>query len=450
MAKGAILKWLHRGWDTFLDPEKRQRVDEIAAYLRSRIAKEKNAFSLRAHADKLQCDPDDLRLARLAVYRKYAERAPDDAILVDSERNSLAWAAKALDLSDTERGQIDSDVGRTAFGHALAAAVEDGRIDDQEARQIQSLADYMGQAVSEVMASYFSDEGEGFLRGMFLAAVEDGLLLRDEWNHYLTSAKRLGFSRVEAVGLIRPHAQRFVEHVLADAQSDGRISAREEANLEWLFGELAIPQKFRDYTHEIIRELRLFEEIQAGRLPSLTHRLPVELRAGEIVHYFGPATFQRFRELRSGTRVELTEGHAAITDSRLIFVSPVKPFTLNLRRVISIQRDGRHVHLCASDKTTGIYQFGDKTRLAGLILAVAVGRANQTIVEAAAGIPTRHIPRDVRQRVWQRYGGRCADCSADDYLEFDHIIPHAKGGSNDENNVQLLCRRCNLTKSDNM
>lgn len=117
MAKGTILKWLHRGWDTFLDPEKRKRVDD------SRNAKEKTAFSLHAHAKKLQCDPDDLRLARLAVYRKYAERALEDAVLVDSERNSLAWAAKALDLSEPERAEIDSDVGRTAFGHALAAAV---------------------------------------------------------------------------------------------------------------------------------------------------------------------------------------------------------------------------------------------------------------------------------------------------------------------------------------
>jgi 5-methylcytosine-specific restriction endonuclease McrA len=52
--------------------------------------------------------------------------------------------------------------------------------------------------------------------------------------------------------------------------------------------------------------------------------------------------------------------------------------------------------------------------------------------------------------VWQRYGGRCAECKADTYLEFDHIIPVAKGGGNSDTNVQLLCRKCNLTKSDNI
>jgi 5-methylcytosine-specific restriction endonuclease McrA len=33
-------------------------------------------------------------------------------------------------------------------------------------------------------------------------------------------------------------------------------------------------------------------------------------------------------------------------------------------------------------------------------------------------------------------------------LEFDHIIPHAKGGANTEGNVRLLCRRCNNEKGD--
>ena len=42
----------------------------------------------------------------------------------------------------------------------------------------------------------------------------------------------------------------------------------------------------------------------------------------------------------------------------------------------------------------------------------------------------------------------CVRCEATDYLEYDHIIPHSKGGSNSVKNVQLLCRRCNNEKSD--
>lgn len=84
------------------------------------------------------------------------------------------------------------------------------------------------------------------------------------------------------------------------------------------------------------------------------------------------------------------------------------------------------------------------------VLEVAIRRANQTLTLKLDGAPARHIPRQIRQRVWQLYGGRCVDCRAEQYLEFDHIIPVARGGSNSETNVQLLCRRCNLKKADKL
>ncbi|MEW6358135.1 MAG: HNH endonuclease, partial [Planctomycetota bacterium] len=60
------------------------------------------------------------------------------------------------------------------------------------------------------------------------------------------------------------------------------------------------------------------------------------------------------------------------------------------------------------------------------------------------------IKAHVKVAVWQRDGGKCVRCGAADYLEFDHIIPFSKGGASTENNVQLLCRRCNLKKGDEL
>jgi hypothetical protein len=56
------------------------------------------------------------------------------------------------------------------------------------------------------------------------------------------------------------------------------------------------------------------------------------------------------------------------------------------------------------------------------------------------------IPRDVRQTVWERDGGRCVQCGETFELQFDHVIPVALGGATTVENLQLLCARCNRAK----
>jgi 5-methylcytosine-specific restriction endonuclease McrA len=56
------------------------------------------------------------------------------------------------------------------------------------------------------------------------------------------------------------------------------------------------------------------------------------------------------------------------------------------------------------------------------------------------------IPDGVREFVWRRDQGRCVKCGNNEKLEFDYIIPVAKGGSNTARNLQLLCEPCNRSK----
>lgn len=58
------------------------------------------------------------------------------------------------------------------------------------------------------------------------------------------------------------------------------------------------------------------------------------------------------------------------------------------------------------------------------------------------------IPEEVRREVWRRDGGKCVKCSSQEKLEFDHIIPIIKGGSNTSRNIQLLCQKCNRKKGE--
>lgn len=60
---------------------------------------------------------------------------------------------------------------------------------------------------------------------------------------------------------------------------------------------------------------------------------------------------------------------------------------------------------------------------------------------------SRFIPKWIKQLVWKRDGGRCAFVARDDrrceeraWLEFDHVVPWALGGSStDAGNIRLLC-----------
>ena len=56
------------------------------------------------------------------------------------------------------------------------------------------------------------------------------------------------------------------------------------------------------------------------------------------------------------------------------------------------------------------------------------------------------IPEAVRSEVYRRDGGRCVRCGRSENLQFDHIIPIKKGGATTVNNLQVLCRSCNLAK----
>ena len=60
------------------------------------------------------------------------------------------------------------------------------------------------------------------------------------------------------------------------------------------------------------------------------------------------------------------------------------------------------------------------------------------------------IPSAVRREVWRRDGGKCVKCGSRKNLEYDHIIPVAKGGSNTARNIELLCEKHNREKRDSI
>jgi Holliday junction resolvasome RuvABC ATP-dependent DNA helicase subunit len=82
-----------------------------------------------------------------------------------------------------------------------------------------------------------------------------------------------------------------------------------------------------------------------------------------------------------------------------------------------------------------------------VVAALGAGGASAQDIDDA-GQDRHAIPSSVRMEVWRRDGGKCVKCGGRERLEYDHIIPIAKGGSNTARNIELLCENCNRSKSD--
>lgn len=88
--------------------------------------------------------------------------------------------------------------------------------------------------------------------------------------------------------------------------------------------------------------------------------------------------------------------------------------------------------------------FKFKLRVTDITLTEKVESKSVTDIEH-----NRMIPTSVKLEVWQRDKGKCVTCGSTDNLHFDHILPFSKGGTSlKAENIQLLCARHNLKKSD--
>ena len=61
---------------------------------------------------------------------------------------------------------------------------------------------------------------------------------------------------------------------------------------------------------------------------------------------------------------------------------------------------------------------------------------------------SRYISETTKKIVYTRDGGICQCCGSSTSLEYDHITPFSCGGTSAVSNIQLLCLKCNRSKSN--
>ena len=70
------------------------------------------------------------------------------------------------------------------------------------------------------------------------------------------------------------------------------------------------------------------------------------------------------------------------------------------------------------------------------------------IVSICGFSQSRYISVTTKKSVFTRDGGVCQCCRSTLDIEYDHITPFSCGGSSSPSNIQLLCMKCNRSKSN--
>lgn len=214
----------------------------------------------------------------------------------------------------------------------------------------------------------------------------------------------------------------------------------------------------RNSLENIVEELAAY-----GPRPLTLPNMPIRLKRNERVYFLAGRA--------SGGKFSIA---LALTNQRLFFVKTEKLLrtytgkkcslsithrikTIPLSSVIAIDVPDSNLdysewkitlHL---DNGKDVPVGFDKSRGARLfyaLLAEMVDRLNDPIDDSAFSPKRERILDDVKVAVWRRDGGVCARCGSQENLEYDHIIPVSKGGSNTLRNIELLCESCNRKKSN--
>jgi len=151
---------------------------------------------------------------------------------------------------------------------------------------------------------------------------------------------------------------------------------------------------------------------------------------------------------KNANNVERYRGDLFVTSERIIYKSD-KPKNILISNIISYESNKNMIFITSKTaNNSGEFYIGKDVDFVEAHIEQSVKRFHRQIDLRQSTNNTRHITQETRNTVWQRCNGKCVECESTSYLEFDHIIPFSKGGSNSENNIQLLCRACNLSKSD--
>lgn len=233
------------------------------------------------------------------------------------------------------------------------------------------------------------------------------------------------------------HLQRIVTF----AFGDGIIEDSEVAFFENEARRLGVHDPAVEEMRRWLRRGLELSRIRGGQLPRV-QSTTLHLELDEIVH-LDVGTVQ-VRQLASGPRE--APGRLVASSRKLRFRGRGGGGNeIAWQKIVEVTTGHGGVDIAATtSRGGGTYRVEDPDYVAAVLSGAL--RVARRLVIAPGARDSRAVPPAVKAEVWQRDGGACVQCQAAEYLEFDHVIPHSRGGATSVNNLQLLCRRRNQEK----
>lgn len=262
------------------------------------------------------------------------------------------------------------------------------------------------------------------------------------WSELWVDLRHERIGRSSGQAAVRVPALRYLERYVAFAFADGEIEEDEMAAFEEAVLALAIEDPSVGVLKSRMKEGRMLTEVRSGKLPRLVST-SLQLDSDEILHLDETSTY--IKVMASGPKE--VPGRLIATNKKLRFLATggAGSWELAWAKIVSAESEYKRLVIATTAaKGGGEYQVAKSEQVAAVMVGVI--RVAKRLVLAPGQRDTRSIPQAMRTAVWQRDGAQCVECQATEYLEFDHVIPHSKGGATSIANLQLLCRKCNQSK----
>jgi len=334
--------------------------------------------------------------------------------------------------------------------HTLSLALADGMLTDQEKSDFYllqtklAIPSDLAKPLLEKLTRLKEIEFLQNFRRHFLKYCQDGVLTDLEWKRLKEVVQQHRLNMENALAFVRGDALSFLERTLSLAFADGILTDQEESDFYQLQTKLAITDSLAKPLLERLAYLKKVTSIRQGHLPVI--RSSVVLESEEICHIETSATYWKV----GAKSINSIAGRLIVTNKQLHFVSPKGGWRIKISSIMRVEELPGKINLELSVKSgNGNYSVPDPLLVSAMIDSLVRTHKRQMLIPQTERA-SRLIPHNVRLAVWHRDQGKCVQCGNKEYLEYDHIIPHSKGGASTTNNVQLLCRKCNLAKGDHI